>query len=67
VIGDLHGPLNPGELDTVRIVMNVEEAEALLVWLNGQRPTPIVHDGDAYDDLRGILVRSLARAQETPR
>lgn len=69
MIGDLCNPLNPGELDTVRIIMNVQEAEHLLKILNQYRKQlrPHVFNGpseDAYDDLRRILENALERARD---
>jgi hypothetical protein len=58
VIGDLFGPLNPGEQNTVRIVMNVEEAGRLLRAIN--RPGG---KGESVKELASILKHALEAQQ----
>ncbi len=56
MIGDLCKPLNPGESDTVRIVMQVGEAELLLRAL---RKLAVGHDETILTELQGILRRAV--------
>jgi hypothetical protein len=64
MIGDLCKPLNPGGLDTVRLVMNVEEADELRRWLVQWAPS---HGAHAATDLRRILERCAERERELQR
>jgi hypothetical protein len=73
VIGDLYPPLNPGEQNTVRLVMNVEEARRLATELTKacgklrKHETNAVPSHTRIEDLRHILRWALADEQTAQR